>query len=64
MLVSGKKVEDAIRSLVNARSLQLQCSRLLHEGLLMTVPLYGCKAMMWEEKERCADRQPQRSVWF
>ena len=28
---SGRKVSGAIRSLVNARGLQLECARILHE---------------------------------
>ena len=34
-------VGGVIRSLVNATGLQLECSRLLHEALLLPVLLYG-----------------------
>ena len=37
----GRRVTGAIRYLVNARSLQLECSRVLHESLLMPVLTYG-----------------------
>ena len=36
-VASGRKVSVAIRSLVNARSLQLECARVLHESLLVPV---------------------------
>ena len=39
--VSGSRVVGAIRSLVNARSLQLESSRVLHESLLVPILMYG-----------------------
>ena len=36
-VASGWKVAGAIRSLVHARSLQLECARFLHESLLVPV---------------------------
>ena len=33
----SRKVAGAIRSLVNARSLQLECARVLHESLMVPV---------------------------
>ena len=47
-VASGKRVAGAIRCLVNARDLQLECARVLHEPVLM----YGSEAMLWKEKER------------
>ena len=38
---SGRKVAGVIRSLVNARSLRLECARVLHESLLVLVLMYG-----------------------
>ena len=35
--VSGSRVAGAMRSLVNARSLQHECARVLHESLLVPV---------------------------
>ena len=32
-----------MRSLVNARSLLLECARVLHESLLVPVLTYGCE---------------------
>ena len=49
---SGSKVAGSIRSLVNARSLQLECVKFLHESLLMPVLTYGSETGIWEEKER------------
>ena len=39
--MSGRRVAGAIRSLVNGRSLQLECARVLHESLLVPVLTYG-----------------------
>ena len=49
-VTSGMKVAVAIRSLVNARSLQLECARVLHESLLMPVLMCGSETMIWREK--------------
>ena len=42
----------AIRSLVNVRSLQLECARVLHESWLVPFLTYGNETMIWREKER------------
>ena len=47
-----RKVAGAIRSLANARGLQLECARFLHETLLVPVRMYGSETMLWKEKER------------
>ena len=36
-VASGRKSAGAIRTLVNIRSLQFQCTRVLHESLLVSV---------------------------
>ena len=51
-VASGRRVAGAVRSLVCARSLQLERARVLHVSLLMPVLTYGSKAMIWREKER------------
>ena len=51
-VVSGRRVEGAIRSLVNARSLQLECARVVYKSLLVYVLIYGSETMLWKEKER------------
>ena len=56
---SGMKVEGFIRSLVNDMCLQLDCTRVLHEGLLVPVLLYGSKTIIWREKERLRIRSVQ-----
>ena len=48
-----------IRSLVNARDLQLECTRVLHETLLVPVLTYGSKTILWKEKERSRIRYVQ-----
>ena len=57
---SGRKVVGAFRSLVNCRSLQLECARILHESLLVPVLTYGSDdTMIWREKERSKIRTVQ-----
>ena len=50
-MASGRRVADAIRSLVNASDLQLECARVLHEILFVPVFMYGSETMLWKEKE-------------
>ena len=40
-VVSGRMVAGAIRYLVNARGLQLECARVLYESLFMPVLMNG-----------------------
>ena len=47
----ARKFSGALRSLVNARGLQLEWVRLLHEALLMLVLFYGTERMTWRVKE-------------
>ena len=49
-VASEKRIVCAIRSLVNARDLQLECARVLHETLLVPVIMYGSETMLWKEK--------------
>ena len=51
-VASGRKVGGASRSLVNARDLEFECARGLHEALLEPVLLYSSETMLWKEKER------------
>ena len=43
--MSGRKIEGAFRSFVNAGNLQLEYATVLHETLLMPVLNYGTKTM-------------------
>ena len=56
---SERKVAGAIRSLVNARDLQLESARVLHETLLVHVLMFGSEAMLWKENERSRNRTVQ-----
>ena len=47
-----KRVVGTIISLVNARSLWLECARVLHESLLVPVLIYDSDTMIWREKIR------------
>ena len=51
-VVSGRRDAGAIRSLINARDLQLGCARVLHETLVVPVLMYDSKPMLLREKER------------
>ena len=56
---SGRRVSGASRYLVNARGLQLECTRVLHETLLVAVLMYGSEKMIWKEEERSKIRVVQ-----
>ena len=58
-MASKRRVAGTIRSLVNARGLQLDCARVLHEALLVPVLLNGSETMIWREKERSKTRTVQ-----
>ena len=58
-MASGRRFAGAIRSLVNARDLQLECARVLHETLVVPVLLYSSETMLWKEKERSRVRAVQ-----
>ena len=49
-VMSGRRVAGAIRSLVNAKDLHLECARVLHETLFMPVLMYGSETMLWKEE--------------
>ena len=51
-VTNGSRVAGAIRSLVNAKSLQHECARVLYESLLVPVLTYSSETMIWREKER------------
>ena len=58
-VVSERMVVGAIRSLVNARDLQLEYARFLHETLPVPVLMYASETMLWKEKERSRVRAVQ-----
>ena len=60
-VANGRRSAGAIRSLVYARNLQLQCTRVLHETFLVHVLTYRFETMVWKEKN---DDQPQRLAWY
>ena len=51
-VASGRKVAGAFRPIVNVRDLQIECSRVLHERLLVPILMYDSEIMLWKEKER------------
>ena len=48
-VTNERKIAGAIRSLVNARGLQLESTMVLHQGLLVTAMLYGSETRIWRE---------------
>ena len=50
-MANGERVASAIRYLVNASDLQIECARVLHETLLVPVLIYGSETILWKEKE-------------
>ena len=46
----SRKVACAIRSLVNARDLQIECAIILHETLLVPILTYGSETVLWKEE--------------
>ena len=49
--MGGGYVAGTIRSLINAKGLQLECTRVLHEALLVPVLLYGSEKDMVRKGE-------------
>ena len=47
--MSGRRVVGVIKSLVDARDLQLEYTRVLHETMLIPVHIYGSETMLWKE---------------
>ena len=45
-VASWRRVSGAIRSLVNARNLQLECARVFYESLLVPILTYGSETMI------------------
>ena len=58
-VASGRRVAGAIRFLVNAWDLELECARILHETMLIPVLMYGSETVLWKEKERSRIRAVQ-----
>ena len=56
---SGRGVAGANRSLVNTRSWQLECAKVLHESFLVSGITYGSKTMIWSENDRSSIRDVQ-----
>ena len=51
-VASVRRVASVIRSLVNARDLQIECARILHKTFLVPVLTFGTETMLWEERSR------------
>ena len=51
-VASARRVAGAKRFIVNARDLQFDCARVLHETLLVPVLINGSEIMLRKEKKR------------
>ena len=51
-VASVRRVEGAISSLVNTRDFHFECTRVLHEILLVLVLMYDTETVLWKEKEK------------
>ena len=58
-VVSGRRVAGGLISTVNSRDLQIECARVLHEILLVSVLTFGSERMLWKEEERSRIRAVQ-----
>ena len=47
-----RRVAGAIKSLVNAKGLSIECNRVLHENMLVQTLLYGSEVTVWYPKYR------------
>ena len=57
-------VAGVIRSLVNARGLQLKRAMVLYESLLVSVFIYDMQGEGEVQNYGCTDGQPQRSAGY
>ena len=48
-MANGRRVTVVIRPVVNAMYLQLECARVLHEILLLSVLMYRSETMLWRK---------------
>ena len=51
-MASWRRVAGAIRSLVSARDLHRECTRVLHETFLVPFLMYDSETMLWKERFR------------
>ena len=58
-VASGWRVTGVIKSLLNARSLQFGCAKVLQESFLVPVLTYGSETVIWRENERSTIRAVQ-----
>ena len=54
-----RRVVDVFRSLLNPKTFQLKCARILHERLLLPVLVCGGEMVVRMEKERSRTRAVQ-----
>ena len=58
-VASRRKIAGTIRPLVNARVLQLECAKVLHESLPVSALMYSSETRIWKENERSRIRAVQ-----
>src|SRR5678815_232284 len=65
-VVNDRKVDGAIKSLVDVKGLSLECTRVLHECMLLPVLMYSSETMVWNKRYRskvqCVQMENLRDV--
>ena len=61
-VVSEGRAAGGIRSLLNARSLQLECAMVLDESMLVSVLTCGSETIIWREKNKSRIRGVQVDI--
>ena len=60
-VVNGRKAACAIRSLVNAKGLSLDCTRVLHEDMWLSVLMYSRETILWNKRDRSKMQSVQKN---
>lgn len=59
-----RKIVGAIKSLVNANKLSLECTRVLDKGMLLLVLIYSSTTMVWNVMYRSKMQSVQmNNIW-
>lgn len=57
--MTGGKIAEGIRALVNKKELSLECVRVLHKNMVIPPAMYGSKTIIWKEREGSKTRTVQ-----
>lgn len=51
LVIQCRKVVGAIRVIINTKVLSLECTRILHECMLVPTLVSGSETLVWKKKE-------------